>query len=141
MRIGEQSMVKQFLSSIGYGTMTVDTIVDAPNIAFGETLSGKIYIDGENSEELIDHIDLELLKRTEEDREDSDFLVIEDVIAKHSIEMVNTLKSKETSMIPFEMVPDARWDTASEKETLILRTTVHINNVFNVQDEDRITYG
>lgn len=134
-------MVKHFLSSSVYGTLKVDTIVDSPNIAFGEGLSGKIYIDGENSEELIDHIDLELLKRTEENLEDHDFPVLEELIAKYSIEMVSTLKSKETSMIPFEIVPDERWVVSSEKETLILRTTVYLTNANNIQDEDRIAYG
>ncbi|MBW9235099.1 sporulation protein, partial [Leptospira santarosai] len=40
----EEMMLKKFLSTIGIGTMKVDTIVDKPEIAHGESLSGKIYI-------------------------------------------------------------------------------------------------
>ena len=126
-------MVKQFLSTIVYGTMTVNTIVDGPNIAFGETLSGTVYIDGDDSDELVDYIVIELLKRLKTD---------EVIIAKQSIEIMSDIKSKETWMIPFEMVPDERWESESETQTqtLILKTTVHLKNGIDIQDEDEITY-
>ena len=124
-------MVKQFLSTIEYEEMTVNTNVDGPNIAFGETLSGTVYIEGEASEELVDYIDITLLKRSAVD---------EDIIAKQSIEMMSDMKSKETWMIPFEMVPDERWEMEEEKQTLILRTTVYLKNGLHIQDEDEITY-
>ncbi len=63
------------------------------------------------------------------------------IIAKQSIEMMSDMKSKETWMIPFEMVPDERWETESEEEILILRTTVYLKNGVNLQDEDRIAYA
>jgi sporulation-control protein len=127
-------MVKQFLSSIVYGTMTVNTIVDGPNIAFGETLSGTVYIDGDDSDELVDYIVIELLKRLEAD---------EVIIAKQTIEIMSDIKSKETWMIPFEMVPDERWESESEAhiQTLILKTIVHLKNGIDLQDEDGITYA
>lgn len=121
-------MVKDFSSNIVYGKITVDTIVDGPNIAFGETLAGKIYIEGDESEELIDEIIIELIKQPET------------VIAKYSIEMVSADKSKETWMIPFELIPDERWETESNEESLRLRTTVYLQNGVNVQGEDEITY-
>lgn len=127
-------MVRQFLSTIEYGAMTVNTNVDGPNVAFGETLSGTVYIEGDNSDELVDYIVIELLKRSETD---------EGIIAKQSIEMMSDVKSKETWMIPFEMVPDERWESESEAHTptLILKTTVHLKNGIDVQDEDEITYA
>jgi len=126
-------MVKQFVSTIIYGTMTVNTIVDGPNIAFGETLSGTVYIDGDDSDELVDFIVIELLKLSETD---------EVIIAKQSIEIMSDIKSKETWMIPFEMVPDERWESESEAQTqiLILKTIVHLKNGIDIQDEDEITY-
>ena len=124
-------MVRQFKSTIEYREMIVNTNVDGPNIAFGETLSGTVYIEGEASEELVDYIEIGLLKRSTKD---------EGIIAKHSIEMMSDMKSKETWMIPFEMVPDERWETENEVETLILRTTVHLKNGVDLQNEDSITY-
>ena len=125
-------MLKDFSSRIVYGKVTLDTVVDGPNIAFGETLSAKLYIEGERSDELIDDIAIELLKVTVQK---------EEIIAKHSIEMVSADKSKETWMISFEMVPDERWETNSVDDTLIMRTTVHLKNGVNVQSEDMITYS
>jgi len=126
-------MVRQFLSTIEYGEMTVNTNVDGPNVAFGETLSGTVYIDGDASDELVDFIVIELLKRSEID---------EVIIAKQSIEIMSDIKSKETWMISFEMVPDERWESESETriQTLILKTTVHLKNGIDIQDEDEITY-
>lgn len=124
-------MVRQFLSTSEFEEMTVNTNVDGPNIAFGETLSGTIYIEGEASEELIDYIDIVLFKQSAMD---------EVIIAKQSIEMMSDMKSKETWMIPFEMVPDERWEMEDEEQSLILRTTVYLKNGIHIQDEDEITY-
>ena len=124
-------MVRQFLSTSEFEDMTVNTNVDGQNIAFGETLSGTIYIEGGASEELVDYIDITLLKRSAMD---------ETIIAKQSIEMMSDMKSKETWMIPFEMVPDERWEMEDEERTLILRTTVYLKNGVHIQDEDEITY-
>lgn len=127
-------MIRNFLSTIEYGAMTVNTNIDGPNVAFGETLSGTVYIDGDDSDELIDYIVIELLKRSGTDAV---------IIAKQSIEIMSDIKSKETWMIPFEMVPDERWESESEAQTqtLILKTVVHLKNGIDIQDEDEITYA
>ena len=125
-------MTKQFSSNIVYGTMTVDTTVDGHNIAFGQTLSGTVYIEGEDSEDLVDYIEIGLVKKTRAD---------EVFITKQSVEMMSDIKSKETWMISFDMVPDERWETDSEEEILILRTTVHLKNGVILQEEDRIAYA
>ena len=124
-------MLIDFSSSIIYGKITIDTIVDGPNIAFGETLSGKVYIEGEGSEELIDEILIELLRESE--TEDA-------VIAKLAFEMVSADKSKETWMISFELIPDKRWETGSGNDSLSLRTTLQLKNGVHVQGEDAINY-
>jgi len=133
-------MLNKFLSSIGIGSMKVDTIIDHPEIAYGEPLIGTIYIDGGQSEQLIEFIKLEILKRTEGHREDSDFDVTVDIVAKHSIEMVGSVKSKETRMVPFELIPDERWESDDPNVKLFLRTTVNIVNGLDVHDEDEIVY-
>ena len=50
------------------------------------------------------------------------------------------MNSKETWMIPFEMVPDERWETEDDARTLILRTTVYLKKGVHLQAEDEITY-
>lgn len=133
-------MFEKFLSTIGIGSMKVDTIVDKPHILFGETLSGKIFIDCGRSEQQIDYINLEVIKRMEGYREDSDFDVTNDSIAKHTIEVVGDIKLKETRIIPFELKSDAAWNISNEEGKLFLRTTVHITNAVDVHDEDEIFY-
>ncbi|MBU0906145.1 MAG: sporulation protein [Planococcaceae bacterium] len=134
-------MLKKFLSTIGIGSMKVDTIVDQPDLAHGESLSGKIYIDGGQSEQMIDFIKLEVIKRSEGHREDSDFDVTNDVVAKYMIETIGSVKSKETRMVPFEIMPDERWEYDKEQAKLFLRTSVHITGAVDVQDEDEIRYN
>jgi sporulation-control protein len=137
----ELLMLKKFLSTIGIGTMKVDTVVDQPQLSHGESLSGKIYINGGQTKQIIEFIELAILKRTEGHRKDSDFDVTNDCIAKHTIEMVGSVKSKETRMIPFELMPDERWESEAENVKLFLRTSIHITNAVDVQDEDEIVYG
>lgn len=134
-------MLKKFLSTIGIGSMKVDTIVDQPDLAHGESLSGKIYIDGGQSEQIIDFIKLEVIKRSEGHREDSDFDVTNDVVAKYMIETIGSVKSKETRMVPFEIMPDERWEYDKDQAKLFLRTSVHITGAVDVQDEDEIRYN
>jgi sporulation-control protein len=141
MTSGGIKMLKKFLSTIGIGSMKVDTIVDQPELAHGESLVGKIYIDGGQSEQLIDFIKLEVIKRSEGYREDSDFDVTNDIVAKYVIEMVGSVKSKETRMVPFELMPDERWDYNHQLAKLFLRTTIHIAGGVDVQDEDEIRYN
>lgn len=132
---------KQFLSSIGFGTLKVDTVVERPNLEEGETLNGTVYLEGGDGDQEIDFIDLNVIKLKEDYREDSDFDVIETVVAKQSLEFAGSVKSKDTIMQQFEIVPDERWQLDNPKEKLILRTIVHIKNGVDMQDEDEISYG
>lgn len=134
-------MLNKFLSTIGIGTMKVDTIVDQPVVAHGETLSGTIYIDGGQNDQVVEFIKLEVFKRTEGYREDSDFDVTSECVAKHTIEMVGSVKSKETRMVPFELVPDERWSSEGDNVKLFLRTSINILNAVDVYDEDEIVFN
>lgn len=132
---------KQFLSSIGIGSMQIDTVVERPHLDEGETLNGTVYFTGGESDQEIDFIELNVLKQIENYREDSDFDRIEKTVAKQTLEFAGSVKSKETLMQQFEIVPDERWMLEMPKSKLILRTVVHIKNGVNAQDEDEIIYG
>ncbi|MDN7240999.1 sporulation protein [Planococcus sp. N028] len=132
---------REFLTSIGFGSMKVDTVVERPHLDEGETLNGTIYFHGGDEEQDIEFVELKVIKLVEEYREDSDFGYIETVVGKQSIEFAGAVKSKESVMRQFEIVPDERWLFDSDRTKLILRTIVHIDNGINVQDEDEITYG
>ena len=132
---------KDFLSSIGIGSLKVETVVEMPHLEEGETLNGTVYLDGGDGDQTIDFIELNVIKMVEDTRDDSDFDFYETVIGKQSMEFAGSVKSKDTVMQQFEIVPDERWTLDHPKAKLILRTVVHVKNGVNAQDEDEITYG
>ncbi|MGO1060096.1 sporulation protein [Planococcus sp. FY231025] len=132
---------KKFLSSIGIGSLTVETVVERPNLNEGETLNGTIYITGGDSDQKIEYVELHVVKQIDEVREDSDFQLIENVVAKQSLDFVSTLKSKGSLMQQFEIVPDERWIVENTKTKLLLRTIVHVDNGVDAVDEDEFTYS
>jgi sporulation-control protein len=132
---------KKFLSSIGIGSLTVETVVERPNLNEGETLNGTIYITGGDSDQKIEYVELHVVKQIDEVRDDSDFQLIENVVAKQSLDFVSTLKSKGTLMQQFEIVPDERWIVENPKTKLLLRTIVHVDNGVDAMDEDEFTYS
>ncbi|SIT80917.1 sporulation protein [Edaphobacillus lindanitolerans] len=133
--------MKSFLSKIEIGALVVDTVVDNQMMEEGETLNGTIYIDGGDADEVIDHITLEVLIRplahSAERLSDADGRTL----TKQSIELVGDVRSKGTRMIPFEIVPDERWEVDTEQSSLMLRTTAHIPGGTDAHDEDQIQYG
>src|SRR5690606_36131520 len=106
---------KDFLSSIGIGSMKVDTVVERPHLEEGETLNGTIYFEGGESDQEIDYIELQIIKQIDDDRPDSVFSIIETVVSKQSMEFAGSVKSKETVMQQFDIVPDERWLIESDK--------------------------
>lgn len=132
---------REFLTSIGFGSMKVETVIERPHLDEGETLNGTIYFHGGEGEQDVEYVELKVIKLVEDYREDSDFDYIETVVGKQSIEFAGSVKSKETIMRQFEIVPDERWLFNNEKAKLIVRTIVHIDNGIDVEDEDEITYG
>lgn len=131
---------KKFLSSIGIGSLMVETVVERPNLNEGETLNGTIYITGGDSDQTIEYVELHVVKQIDEVRDDSDFQLIENIVAKQSLDFVSTLKSKGSLMQQFEIVPDERWLAENPNTKLLLRTIVHVDNGVDAQDEDEFTY-
>ncbi|WP_088006266.1 sporulation protein [Indiicoccus explosivorum] len=130
---------RKFLSSIGIGTLTVDTVVETPDISEGGTLIGDIYIEDNEHGQEIEYIELIVLKRKERYSEYSDFEVVDKIVTKQSLEVAAGFVSKNTHILEFQMEPDERWQTEGD-EKLILKTVVHILNGVDVSDEDEITY-
>lgn len=131
---------KKFLSSVGIGSVKIDTVVERPNLIEGETLNGTIYFEGGDTDQEVEFIELQVVAQIDEYREDSDFQIIEKVITKQTLEFFGTVKSKGTVMQQFDIVPDDRWILDNPKAKLLLRTIVHIQNGVDAQDEDEITY-
>lgn len=131
---------KKFLSSVGIGSVKIDTVVERPHLIEGETLNGTIYFEGGDSDQEVEFIELQVVAQIDEYREDNDFQIIEKLITKQTLEFFGTVKSKGTVMQQFDIVPDERWILDNPKAKLLLRTIVHIQNGVDAQDEDEITY-
>lgn len=131
---------RKFLSSIGIGSMSVETVVETPNVVGGDPLLGSIYIEDNESGQEIEFIELIVLKRLERYSEYSDFEVVDKTVTKQTLEVAAGFNSKDAHILDFQLVPDERWQTEQENEKLILRTVVHILNGVDCSDEDEITY-
>lgn len=126
-------MSNKFKSVIEIDSMKIETTVDHPFIEHGINLSGTIYIEGAHDCDSIDNIKLEVFKETEGEQK---------VVSKHSIELVGGVASKDTQMIPFEIMPDERWLPEGEDEfiKLVLRTTIYFENGKELMDQDEIFF-
>lgn len=114
--------------------MEITTIVDQAEVAFGENLSGTVYIEGCEDESKIDFIQLEVVRKN---RITGD----EKTLLKHDIQMVGNVKSKQAEMIVFEIVPDDRWMEDSTESDLILRTSLQLFGEDILRAEDSFVYN
>lgn len=114
--------------------MEITTIVDQAEVAFGENLSGTVYIEGCEDEAKIDFIQLEVVRK---DRITGD----EKTLLKHDIQMVGNVKSKQAEMIVFEIVPDDRWMEEPTTSELILRTSLQLFGEEIMRAEDNFLYN
>ncbi|MBM7698105.1 sporulation protein [Kurthia huakuii] len=114
--------------------MEITTIVDQPEIAFGENLSGTVYIEGCDDESIVDFIQLEVVRKH---RTTGD----EKTLLKHDIQMVGNVKSKHAEMIVFEIVPDDRWMEEAATSELVLRTSLQLFGEEIMRAEDVFLYN
>ena len=121
-----------FTTKIMKEQLQVTTNVDQPEVAFGENLTGTVYVEGCEDEAAIDYIQLEVLIQNNQKTERT--------ITKHDIQMVGNLKSKEAEMILFEIVPDDRW-MVSDEEQLVLRTSLQLFNEETIRTQEIFVYN
>lgn len=121
-----------FTTKITKEQLQVTTNVDQPEVAFGENLTGTVYVEGCEDEAAIDYIQLEVLIQNNQKTERT--------ITKHDIQMVGNLKSKEAEMILFEIVPDDRW-IVSDEEQLVLRTSLQLFNEETIRTQETFVYN
>ncbi|MDP2559889.1 sporulation protein [Psychrobium sp. 1_MG-2023] len=85
------SFFKKVLSSVGIGSATVDTIIDNPQLAPGESLVGYVAVKGGSTEQAINHIAVaiccnyfseETYTETDEDGEETEHTRIVEHVAK-----------------------------------------------------------
>lgn len=106
--------MNSFESKITKDSITIETVVDHTYIEHGINLSGTIYIEGVETDDVLETIRLVVCKKN-----------TKEILTKQSFELVGTVASKGTQMIPFEIIPDERWLPAEgEEETHLTLQTV-----------------
>ncbi len=131
-------MWKKFFSSIGIGSVKVDTILYDKKAALGEMIKGDVLICGGQTDEPIQKINLLLYLQYEEVRKDSDFSWHDKHIDELTIVVNRHIKAGEKDRIPFTMKIPADGPKTGEKHKWFLQTTVLINQSVDPTDEDEL---
>lgn len=123
--------MNSFESKISKDSITIETVVDHTYIEHGINLSGTIYIEGVETDDVLETISLIVCKKQ-----------TKEVLTKQSFELVGTVASKGTQMIPFEIIPDERWLPAEgEDEThLTLQTIAIFVDGSSEEDQDDLIF-
>ncbi|MEG9297835.1 sporulation protein [Mangrovibacillus sp. Mu-81] len=131
-------MLEKFLSSIGIGHVKVDTVVPNATITAGDNINGEVIIEGGMADQQVNEVQLLLLFKYEEDKEDSDFPYHEKEIKTIILKDIGTIKAGEKKAISFQFPTDRDHPKTTESNQTILRTTVDIPQAVDPTDEDSI---
>ncbi|MGM0845227.1 MAG: sporulation protein [Bacillota bacterium] len=132
-------MLKEFLSSIGIGSLKVDTVVDNPTLTPASELSGEVLIEGGVSEQEVNKIVLTICIREEDYRKDSDFSYHEKELHSYEIKGTEIVKSDEVKRIPFKFTLSKDHPLTDKGVETFLRTMVDIPEAIDPVAEDSIT--
>ncbi|MCH7322655.1 cysteine synthase [Solibacillus sp. MA9] len=110
-------MLSKWLITIEENGVKVETVIEKTELVEGGTLNGSVYIttEDENDFDKIDFIALNVLIVQANG--------VQNIIAKHSFQLVGNIHSKDAEIVPFELIPDDRW-ICNEDEHLIFKTKV-----------------
>ena len=129
-------MWKEFISSIGFGNVVVDTKVKKKQYDVGDTVSGIVEIKGGIVEQEIKAVVLTLFVQYEQDKEDSDFSYHQKELKEIVLTDVDHIQSNEKITIPFSIdIPMDHLKTKPGVET-ILRTKLLVEHGVDPTDED-----
>ncbi|WP_100331089.1 sporulation protein [Bacillus xiapuensis] len=131
-------MLKRFLSSIGIGGVTIDTVVTPRTCSAGDTVKGKVMISGGRAEVYIQSIVLQLVTEIEETRDDSDFAYQENEIERITLDIDRAISPDETKEIPFKLSIQEHHPATREHQRTYLRTTAVIPQAVNPTDQDEL---
>ncbi|AWE07489.1 cysteine synthase [Lysinibacillus sp. 2017] len=125
-------MMSKWLTIVEKNGVKVETVIEKTELVEGDSLNGTVYITSENEEEKIDCISLKVLSN-----EPTGELHL---IAKHSFQLVGSIHSKEAEMVPFELIPDDRWNNDTDDNQLIFKTSVLFLDGTEIEEVGIISY-
>ncbi len=131
-------MWRDFFSSIGIGSVKIDTVVNEKTAAPGETISGQVFLKGGQADEPVEKIQILLYLQYEEVREDSDFSWHDKHIEEITINVNKAIKAGEKNTIPFFVSVPENGPKTDEKHKWFIRTKAFIGQAVDPEDEDEI---
>lgn len=131
-------MWKDFFSSIGINSVTVDTTIEQKAYSPGDMIHGTVHVKGGQAEEPIEKIQLLLYMQYEEVKEDSDFNWHDKHIEEQHIEFDRNIKEEETIDMPFSFALPKDSIQTDEKHKWFIKTKVFIEQAVDPEDEDEI---
>jgi len=132
------SIFNKVLASVGIGSAKVDTVLEKNLYTAGETVYGKVVIQGGNTEQEIDSINLAL--KTKYLKEFNDSKYYEDgIICSFAITESFTIKADERKEIPFNFQIPYLTPVSIGKSKIWLHTGLDISMALDPTDEDYIT--
>ncbi len=131
-------MWKKFMSSIGFGNVTVDTKLEKKQYRQGEEITGIVEVRGGEVEQDIEGIVLTLIVKYEQDKEDSDFSYHEREIQEIILNKVQHIDSREISSQTFTMQLTKDHPVTTEKMETILRTKLIVPQAVDPEEEDQV---
>ncbi|WP_309088178.1 sporulation protein [Domibacillus sp.] len=131
-------MWKDFFSSIGIGSIKVDTMIDQKAVSPGETINGYVYIKGGKVEEPIDKVQILLYLQYEEVKEDSDFSWHEKHFQEVILPFKRNIKASEAHKVPFSIKIPLQGPKTDETHKWFIRTKVFIDQAVDPEDEDEV---
>ena len=126
-------MLSKLVTTVEENGVKVETIIEETELVEGDSLNGTVYItsiDGDEQEK-IDYISLKVLSEQPNGEMQ--------IIAKHSFQLVGSIHSKEAEMVPFELIPDDRWDIENHLK-LLFTTTVYFLDGTEIEEVGVISY-
>ena len=126
-------MLSKWQTTVEENGVRVETVIEKTDLVEGESLSGSVYLMTltDDEEEKIDYISL-LVLCEQLNGELS-------IVAKHSFEILGSIRSKDAEIVPFELIPDERW-ICGEDERLIFQTKVVFLNGTEREEIGFISY-
>ncbi|WP_338754322.1 sporulation protein [Bacillus sp. FJAT-52991] len=131
-------MWKKFLSSIGIGSVKIDTVIPKRHFIAGEVVDGEVIITGGQVAVPIQSVVLQIVYQFEEIRDDSDFSIHEKELNQLTIHLDKEILSGETVVLPFQLPLEQHCPVTEEKKQTFLRTTAIIPQSVDATDQDEI---
>lgn len=126
-------MLSKWQTTVEENGVKVETVIEKTDLVEGDSLNGSVYITSldDEEQEKIDYISLKV------DCEQPNGEI--QVIAKYSFQLVGNIHSKDVEIVPFELIPDERWNCGADDQ-LIFKTTVHFLDGTEYEEIGLITY-